>query len=149
MGVQKNLVEFDSKTGDFMVKIVEGKTVKVARQQYHLTTSVPPCWIQEIDRFLSSVPKKQVLLFPTRINTLVPKILKQANPSLDGCRSVRRGTAQTVAADPDVAEATVQKLTAHTNLKMLQRYLNWGKVRGKEHLLSLIAAKNLDPERKL
>ena len=147
--VQKDLVELNPTSGVLMVKIVDGKTVKIAKQQYHIVTVVPPCWLQEFITFLSALPKRQVFLFPKdRLESLIPRILKQANPSLDGCRSVRRGAAQTVASDPLVSEATVQKLTAHTNPQMLHRYLEWGKFRGNCHQLSVEAARNLDPEYK-
>lgn len=142
---QGSVTLHDNRRLEFFIQ--EGKGVHARRQKYRVISQCPQKWFNEIKRFLSVARAHGSRLFRDEMGkgTLVPHLIKKANPVLDGCRATRRGAAQAMARDPTVSRETLMRMTGHRSLDTLYRYLNWDKVNEKAHREQQAAAANLDP----
>lgn len=131
--------------GRLKVFVQEGKGVKARKGKYHVVSECPPQWRQELAAFLQSRKGQTHLFRPSLSHTNeINQALAAADPTLT-CRAVRRGAAQAMAMDPNVAPEVIMTITGHKCLETLHRYLGWNKVNEKMHLAAQVAARNLAP----
>lgn len=138
-----------SSSGRITALIQSGKGVIARKGAYHIVTLCPPEWFDELRAFLAAAAaEKRKFLFPQTedFSESIPRILKLANPALDGCRSVRRGALIRIASDPNVTEDILMKLSGHRSRDTLHRYLDWNRVNENMHQRSEKAAANLFPD---
>ena len=113
---------------------------------YHVHTAVPLQWAEWLRDWCGTV--KTVFLFqrPSRAMrskflTEVRDHLRTINPRYD-LRAVRRGSAQTMA-ESGVPLSTILTFTKHADVKMLRRYLRFGKTKSEETRKGTAAASAL------
>ena len=109
------------------VSFWKGKTVKT-RGSYTVFTQPPPkemfdAW-EEYHRSVTN----QNYLFKGVKGAQIKDALRRANPKLEQ-RSLRRGSIQALAAT-GLKDEELLHYSGHTNVPMLRRYLNFGKVSG-------------------
>ena len=133
-----------SEPGQLEIFIEEGKAVEANGAKYRVQTFVEEPLRSELQRFLAIPRQPNQRLFRKSLgkSNEVVRLLKTVHPKLD-CRSLRRGSLQTIAADPDVSEETLMRLSGHRNVKTLHRYLGWNEINAKAHRDTVRAAKNL------
>lgn len=133
-----------SEHGHLEVFIERGKGVEANRAKYRIQTFVEEPFRSELRRFLTLPRPADSLLFRPSLGTSneVTALLKTVHPKLN-CRALRRGSLQTIAADPEVSEETLMRLSGHRNVKTLHRYLGWNEINAKAHRETVKAAKNL------
>lgn len=115
--------------GHLELFIHKGKGVAANKAKYRIQTMCPPAFEKELREFL--LQRRQVVgpdapLFRASLMTSneIVALLKRVHEKLD-CRSLRRGSLQTIAQDPNVTEETLMRLSGHRNVKTLHRYLGW------------------------
>lgn len=115
----------------------KGKTVKT-RGSYTVFTQRPP--EQHLETFLSYQKgmKEEGYLFKGVKGSQIKDALRRANPKLEQ-RSLRRGAIQTLA-QTGLTDEELLHYSGHTNVSMLRRYLNFGKLSGEGAKLSAQAA---------
>lgn len=107
------------------VGFYRGKTVKT-RGPYTVFTRQPPQEFQdEFSKFLKEADGRK-LLFPGVKGAKIKDALRRADKKLEQ-RSLRRGAIQALAKS-GVSETELLHFSGHTNVTMLRRYLNFGKV---------------------
>ena len=105
----------------------KGKTVKT-RGSYTVFTQPPPAkLLEEWNAYHKSVAD-QNYLFKGVKGAQIKDALRRANPKLEQ-RSLRRGAIQALAAT-GLKDDELLHYSGHTNVTMLRRYLNFGKVSG-------------------
>lgn len=131
-------------SGRLKVFVQQGKGVLARQGKYHIVSHCPTPWRDELSQFLAQRPSGRDTLFRSTLGTSSEVIdqLRTANPSLN-CRSVRRGSLQTLATDPEVSEETMKRLSGHRTTAMLHRYLNWDAINAQAHQSAQNAAKGL------
>lgn len=122
--------ERETKAGKISVMAVsfwKGKTVKT-RGSYTVFTQPPPVFLlDEWKKYHKSV-EAQRYLFQGVKGAQIKIALRRANPKLEQ-RSLRRGAIQALAAT-GLKDEELLHYSGHTNVTMLRRYLNFGKVSG-------------------
>lgn len=119
------------------VSFWKGKTVKT-RGSYTVFTQRPPLeYLEEFESYHNSMRAEQYL-FKGVTGAQIKVALRRANTLLEQ-RSLRRGAIQTVAAT-GVSDTEMLHYSGHTNVAMLRRYLNFGKLSGEGVKLSRQAA---------
>lgn len=112
-----------------MVHFRRGKTVKT-RGAYSIFTPLPPgAHLPLFVGHLEACKKeKKKWLFEGVQGCHIKEALRRADPKLEQ-RSLRRGAIQTLAAT-NLSDEELLKYSGHTNVQMLRRYLNFGKLSG-------------------
>lgn len=119
------------------VSFWKGKTVKT-RGSYTVFTQRPPAeYLREFEAYVESM-RASPYLFKGVTGAQIKVALRRANPLLEQ-RSLRRGALQAVAAT-GVSDTEMLHYSGHTNVAMLRRYLNFGKLSGEGAKLSEQAA---------
>ena len=109
------------------VSFWKGKTVKT-RGSYTVFTQPPPKQFQpEWEEYLRSKRGERYLFRGVR-GAQIKEALRRVNPKLEQ-RSLRRGAIQALAAT-GLKDEELLHYSGHTNVTMLRRYLNFGKVSG-------------------
>ena len=112
-------------------------TVKT-RGSYTVFTQRPPAeYLREFEAYVESM-RASPYLFKGVTGAQIKVALRRANPLLEQ-RSLRRGALQAVAAT-GVSDTEMLHYSGHTNVAMLRRYLNFGKLSGEGAKLSEQAA---------
>lgn len=116
-------------TGHLELFIHQGKGVAANKAKYRIQTMCPPAFEKELRQFLQSRLQevgRDSPLFRSSLSSSneIVALLKRVHEKLD-CRSLRRGSLQTIAQDPNVTEETLMRLSGHRNVKTLHRYLGW------------------------
>lgn len=112
-----------------MVHFRLGKTVKTRGAYSVFTPFPPPEFREEFEKFLRvAVSSKRKWLFEQVQGNHIKVALRRAHPRLEQ-RSLRRGAIQTLAAS-GLSDEELLKYSGHTNVQMLRRYLNFGKLTG-------------------
>lgn len=116
---------FEVKTDGLMIHFRRGKTVKT-RGPYPVFTQLPPPEFKaQFDDLFKATPANEFIFKGVKGADL--KIaLRRAHPQLEQ-RSIRRGAIQTLAAS-GLADLELLHYSGHTNVVMLRRYLNFGKL---------------------
>ena len=105
------------------VRFTRAKTTP-QRGPYTLHTAISQAWGELLVRWMA---ERRTWLFPREVTTgSITAALRQVRPELE-CRSIRRGSLQTMAS-AGVPEATLLEFSAHTTVAMLRRYLGWGAI---------------------
>ena len=122
----------DRETKDGAVKMMsvgfwKGKTVKTRGSYTVFTQPPPPKLLEEWNAYHKSVGD-QNYLFKGVKGAQIKDALRRANPKLEQ-RSLRRGAIQALAAT-GLKDEELLHYSGHTNVTMLRRYLNFGKVSG-------------------
>ena len=117
------------KPGHLELFIHKGKGVAANKAKYRIQTMCPPAFRQELSDFLvlrrqQVGPTGQLFRKTLCTSNEIVALLKRVHAKLD-CRSLRRGSLQTIAQDPSVTEETLMRLSGHRNVKTLHRYLGW------------------------
>lgn len=122
-----------------MVHFRRGKTVKT-RGAYSIFTPLPPekYRVQFLAFLAEAVKAKRKWLFERVQGNHIKESIRRANPKLEQ-RSLRRGAIQTLAAT-GLSDEELLKYSGHTNVQMLRRYLNFGKLSGEGRRLQSQAA---------
>ena len=124
------LTDRETKGGPMSVMSVsfwKGKTVKT-RGSYTVFTQPPPeKLLEEWQEYHRSVANESYLFKGVR-GAQIKDALRRANPKLEQ-RSLRRGAIQALAAT-GLKDDELLHYSGHTNVAMLRRYLNFGKVSG-------------------
>lgn len=122
-----------------MVHFRRAKTVK-SRGPYPIFTPLPPQeFRKEFYEFVElALSTKRKWLFEKVQGNHVKLALRRAHPKLEQ-RSLRRGSIQTLAAT-GLSDEELLKYSGHTNVQMLRRYLNFGKLSGEGRRLQQQAA---------
>ena len=103
----------------------EGKGVRTRGPYSVATAPVPEKWWSIIEAAIKRRPGEQTLI-PSKINSeWVKKSLRRVNVKLE-CRSLRRGSLQTLAFSNTLSDEQLMWFSGHTQMKTLLRYLNWG-----------------------
>jgi len=125
--LEPNCVEVQE-TG-LMVHFRRGKTVKT-RGAYSIFTPMPPDLYKDmfVKHLEACMKEKKRWLFEGVQGSHIKEALRRANPKLEQ-RSLRRGAIQTLAAT-NLSDEELLKYSGHTNVQMLRRYLNFGKLSG-------------------
>ncbi len=105
----------------------KGKTVKT-RGSYTVFTQAPPqAMFNQWQEYHKSVGEQKYLFRGVK-GSQIKDALRRANPKLEQ-RSLRRGAIQALAAT-NLKDEELLHYSGHTNVTMLRRYLNFGKVSG-------------------
>lgn len=122
-----------------MVHFRRGKTVKT-RGAYPIFTPLPPQELKEevLAYLKAAITSKQRWLFPGVKGKDIKEALRKADPRLEQ-RSLRRGAIQELARS-NLSDEELLKYSGHTNVQMLRRYLNFGKLSGEGRQLQSQAA---------
>ena len=125
--LEPNCVEVQEE--GLMVHFRRGKTVKT-RGAYSIFTPLPPLRYRTefMEHLRVAVSTKRKWLFEQVQGNHVKIALRRAHPKLEQ-RSLRRGSIQTLAAS-GLSDEELLKYSGHTNVQMLRRYLNFGKLSG-------------------
>ena len=105
----------------------KGKTVKTRGSYTVFTQAPPPEMFDKWQEYHKSV-YQQNYLFKGVKGAQIKDALRRANPKLEQ-RSLRRGAIQALAAT-GLKDEELLHYSGHTNVTMLRRYLNFGKVSG-------------------
>lgn len=119
------------------VSFWKGKTVKTRGSYTVFTQPPPPEFLEEFVAFHKAMRAEQYL-FKGVAGAQIKIALRRANPQLEQ-RSLRRGAIQAVAAT-GISDTEMLHYSGHTNVAMLRRYLNFGKLSGEGAKLSSQAA---------
>ena len=119
------------------VSFWRGKTVKT-RGPYTVFTQMPPEeFLEDWKAHVQQATRNQ-FLFQGVKGEQIKIALRRVNPRLEQ-RSLRRGALQTLAAT-NISDEKLLHYSGHTNVTMLRRYLDFGKVSGEGATLSRAAA---------
>lgn len=125
---------------NLVVSFRRGKGVLMRGQAYTIATTVQRSWETEIRTYLK---ERRDWLFARDLgNKHLLKILKTVGLEQ---RSLRRGSLQTMAADPSISNSTLMHFSGHTSEKTLLRYLDWGRKSGLLARNATIASRHLQP----
>jgi len=117
-----------SRTVDVMaVSFWKGKTVKTRGSYTVFTQPPPPKLLEEWQLYHKSMLGSSFLFRGVK-GSQIKDALRRANPKLEQ-RSLRRGAIQALAAT-NLKDEELLHYSGHTNVTMLRRYLNFGKVSG-------------------
>ena len=105
----------------------KGKTVKTRGSYTVFTQPPPPTLLEEWKAYQKSAEGSNYLFKGVR-GSQIKDALRRANPKLEQ-RSLRRGAIQALAAT-GLKDEELLHYSGHTNVTMLRRYLNFGKVSG-------------------
>ena len=142
--LRSDSVTLHDTSGRLEVFVQEGKGVLSRKGKYHVVSHCPVPWRAEIRAFLQQLRAPRSRLFRPELGSSneVIQLLRTADPSLN-CRSVRRGSLQTIASSGTVDEETLMRLSGHRNVQTLHRYLDWDRVNELPHQRAQDAARNL------
>ncbi len=100
------------------------------RGAYSIFTPLPPGKYRKEfeDHLKEGIRSKRKWLFQQVQGNHIKLALRRAHPDLEQ-RSLRRGAIQTLAAT-GLSDEELLKYSGHTNVQMLRRYLNFGKLSG-------------------
>ena len=149
-------IHLDPQHGLVRVTIMKGKAVTARGGAYTVHAHMDKEHFKEVSRFLQPLlaNTNEVPIFPmdrskdpnsiSRTNRVF--LLNRALHDIDkklSTRSIRRGSLQVMAMDPEVSNDTLRLFSGHTNDKMLLRYLDYGRPSGTNQEASRKAALNL------
>jgi hypothetical protein len=120
------------------VNFWKGKTVKT-RGSYMVFTQSPPEDLKEEFINFQQKMRKEDYLFKGVKGAQIKDALRRVNPKLEQ-RSLRRGAIQTLSQTGLFKDEELLHYSGHTNVAMLRRYLNFGKLSGEGAKLSAQAA---------
>ena len=120
------------------VNFWKGKTVKT-RGSYMVFTQSPPESLKEAFVNYQQKMKEEDYLFKGVKGAQIKDALRRVNPKLEQ-RSLRRGAIQTLSQTGLFKDEELLHYSGHTNVAMLRRYLNFGKLSGEGAKLSAQAA---------
>ena len=115
----------------------KGKTVKTRGSYTVFTQQPPPALLEEWKAYHKSVKAGDYLFKGVR-GSQIKDALRRANAKLEQ-RSMRRGAIQALAAT-GLKDEELLHYSGHTNVIMLRRYLNFGKVSGEGPRLAVQAS---------
>lgn len=115
----------------------KGKTVKTRGSYTVFTQRPPPKYWEMFVQYKKEMMEKDYLFKGVR-GSQIKDALRRSNPKLEQ-RSLRRGAIQTLAAT-GLTDEELLHYSGHTNVSMLRRYLNFGKLSGEGARLSAQAA---------
>lgn len=115
------------------VHFSRGKTVKTRGPYTVFTQGPPPEYEEEFRTYLLKVPAKEYIFKGVK-GAQIKDCLRRANSKLEQ-RSLRRGALQRLAKS-GLSDLELLHYSGHTNVPMLRRYLNFGKLSGEGERLA-------------
>lgn len=150
-------IHLDPSTRHVKVTIRRGKVI-AKRGPYTVNTYLPADHFELLAGYLQArtahllqfpQPHPTVFVYPvTHLAALMRQALRDSSPSASSpmtTRGIRRGSLQNMAIN-HVPIETLLTFSGHTNVNMLKRYLDWGRLLGVEETNAQAAARFLAPQ---
>lgn len=131
--LDKSSVTLDTASGRMSVRFMKGKGVTLRKQPFTINTSLPvgQATLTHLSAWLRRQPEGPLFAHTTRASRDRWGVdLRTELREVDGpeatIRGCRRGSLQTLAANPSITEADMLEFSNHADARTLRRYLSYG-----------------------